>query len=483
MSMYRKLTTVAAVAALTLGLAACGGGGSDQISNVVDEEPTMDDSTMDDSTMDDSTMDDSTTDDDMKDDDMDTVMSDEEMTGRALGVATALTGDTSDGDAPSARITRGESGAASIAVKGWTASAAAPAGAAGWSGMMFDGAGLLNKGQSVVIYSNIEAAKRKAFDGISGTGLYTATPDGGVTFVAEAAGVAAHLTFDSTSANAVSKAQAAHLDKSRFPQPGAAKPTTYGTGPTDSHKKTFPGTFRGASGTYECTGTCSVTAPGSNAANEGYTFAGTWTFTPGAGQKGVEQDTNHINFGWWIDSPTKVDSGGDYVYDVEVFARRVGGTIVGALTALDGTATYSGPAGGVYVTKTGEGDALTATHGTFIASAELVADFDGDVGGTETAMLSGEIANFSGGAGMDDWSIKLGATAVTTGTAGTPDIPTGVSGGKTSGTGTGSWSAQFHGGTGAAGIGVDAAPAAVVGTFNAHSDTTHIVGAFGADKQ
>jgi hypothetical protein len=176
--MYRKLTTVAAVAALTLGLAACGGGGSDQISNVVDEEPTMDDSTMDDSTTDDSTTDDM--DDSMKDDDMDTVMSDEEVTGRALGVATALTGDTTTvTNTPAARITRGESGAASIAVTGWTASAAASAGAEGWSGMMFDGAGLLNKGQSVAVYSNIEAAKRKAFFGANG--LYPAGVAGGVT--------------------------------------------------------------------------------------------------------------------------------------------------------------------------------------------------------------------------------------------------------------------------------------------------------------
>ena len=115
---------------------------------------------------------------------------------------------------------------------------------------------------------------------------------------------------------------------------------------------------------------------------------------------------------------------------------------------------------------------MAAMHGTFTADAELVANFD-KAGAANTAQLSGVIGNFSGGSGMDDWSVKLGVTDVGDTSGNGPN----VTGGTTSGTGTGTWSATFHGGTGAA------APTAVVGTFDAHSNTTNIVGAFGADKQ
>ena len=398
----------------------------------------------------------------------------DEMHMRSLGVGVALIGDTAaSSDSPSAKITRGESGAASISLKGWTGSAAASTGAEGWSGMMFEGAGLLNKGQSMAVYTNIEAAKRKALghatdDSITTGVLYSSTAVEGVTWNSANGALALGGTLGA--------AQAAHLDKARFPQPGSTKATTYGTGTSDTHEREFPGTFRGASGTYSCapaTDVCSVTAPGSNAASKNYTLVGTWTFEPGAGQRGIEEDTSHLNFGWWIKTPSEVDSGGDYVYDVEVFSRAVGTIRVDDLGLLTGTARYEGPAAGVYVNRTGEGDSLAATHGTFTASAELVANFD-KADADATATLSGEVGAFSGGTEMDDWSVKLGAVDVATGSGATA---TGVAGGKTSGTGTGTWSASFHGG--AAGT----APAGVHGTFNAHSNTTNIVGAFGADRQ
>ncbi len=386
-----------------------------------------------------------------------------EMHERALGVAVALM-NPSMGKAPTAKITRGETGAAMISVSGWTSSAAASAGAEGWSGMMFEGDRLDVKGQTAAVYTNKEAAKRKAFGGTGG--LYT-TGTGGVAFVAESG----HLTLDATS---LSKTQGAFLDKSRFPQPGGKK-YTYGPASSDKHKREFPGTFRGASGTYKCDGDdCSVTPPGANT-NDNYTLTGTWTFTPGDGQKGIQEDTSYMSFGWWMKLPSKADSGGDYVYDVEVFHRGAGATpdISGDLGTLTGTATYKGPAAGIYVNKTGEGDTLAAMSGTFTAAAELLANWD-KAGIPATATLTGEITNFSGGEGMSDWSVKLGVDDVSSNN--------GSVSGKTSGTGTGEWSAKFYGGTGAAGTGVAAAPTGVHGMFDAHSNTTHIVGAFGAER-
>ena len=401
----------------------------------------------------------------------------DEMGERALGVAAALVGDTTmSSDSPKAKIKRGESGAAEISLTGWTGSTAS-SGAVGWAGMMFDGATPLNKGQSFAVYTNIEAAKRKAFGNAGATAsssvLYSSTAGTG-----DNAGVTwsgTQLSF-ATGDNAVGKNQAAHLDMSRFPQPGgaAAKTFTYGDAATDDHKAEFPGTFRGASGLYACTSPpCSVVAPGANAGNPGYTFTGTWTFTPSTGQKGIAADTSHMNFGWWIKTPSKVDSGGDYIYDVEVFSRGVpAATRTDDLGALTNTATYRGPAAGVYVNKT------AAMHGTFTASAELLANFD--VAGSTTAgvSLNGQITDFSDDAGrdagMDDWSVKLGAQTA----AGALDA-TGISG-TTSGTGKGTWTAHFHGGTA---TGAVTAPTGVHGTFNAHSTTANIVGAFGADKQ
>ncbi len=397
-----------------------------------------------------------------------------EMHERALGVAVALM-NRSMGKAPMAKITRGETGAAMISVSGWTSSAAASAGAEGWSGMMFEGDRLDVKGQTMAVYTNQEAAKRKAFGGSGG--LYTTTVQN-VGFVAEAGEIAAYLTLGGTSTGAtLPTAQAAFLDKSRFPQRGDKK-VTYGTASSDTHKTTFPGTFRGASGTYRCvpdaTDGCAVTAPGDNAiAGATYTLDGVWTFTPGDGQKGIEEDTSYMSFGWWMKLPSKADSGGDYVYDVEVFRHGATPNVSGDLGTLTGTATYKGPAAGIYVNKTGEGDTLAAMSGTFTAAAELLADWDKeDTDGTAT--LTGEITNFSGGEGMSDWSVKLGVGDVSS--------TDGSVSGKTSGTGTGEWSATFYGGTGAAGTGVAAAPTGVHGEFNAHSNTTHIVGAFGAER-
>ena len=394
---------------------------------------------------------------------------------RALGLEQALRGDIAATNVPEPKITRGESGPTSITLKGWTGAPAASAGD-GWHGMTLTGDGLLNKDQKLTVYTNIEAAKRKALWGTGG--LYTTVNDDvGV----DDATTPTHLTLGGETAGTVdtpvtlTKEAAAYLDKSRFPQPGATTPTTYGTGSDDTHERKFPGTFRGASGMYSCTpaeNRCSVEAPKANAASTNYNLVGTWIFTPNDGQKGVEMDTSHINFGWWIKEPEEKDSGGDYVYDVKVFHRGVGTARTDDVGALTGTATYMGAAGGVYVSKTGEGDSLAATHGTFTADAELVANFD-KTDAVGTATLTGEIGNFKGGSGMDDWSVKLGVMDVTAGDG--SSTTNRVTAGKTSGTGTGAWEATFHGGASAS------APTSVHGMFDAHSSTVNIVGAFGAD--
>ena len=192
-------------------------------------------------------------------------------------------------------------------------------------------------------------------------------------------------------------------------------------------------------------------------------------------------------------------------YDVNAFSGGAMSFATGATTdatnnvdELEGTASYAGPAGGMYVRKslTSDGDVDAATHGNFTAHANLTAKFGGDaVAADDQFSISGMVKNFMDGTtSLDGWSVDLKranfvdrveATGATD-----PSTPNhrGTFSGATTGDGT--WSGQFFGptttddnATADVDEGADAYPSGVAGEFNAHFTNGHVSGAFGAVKQ
>ena len=128
-----------------------------------------------------------------------------------------------------------------------------------------------------------------------------------------------------------------------------------------------------------------------------------------------------------------------------------------ATTLTDESATYSGSAAGMSVTKSGE----NVNSGRFTANVTLTAKFG-------TPMLSGTINGFSGPAVNENWSVSLQETAFTAGA---------LTNGATVATGRdGVWSATAYGSA------TTARPAGIFGGFNAHFTDGHAAGAYATRK-
>ena len=245
--------------------------------------------------------------------------------------------------------------------------------------------------------------------------------------------------------------------------------TTTGTGGSAEHS--FTGGFAGAAGTYSCTGdatTCTVGVGSDGKIN----LAGTWTFTADAGAMINVPDSDYLNFGWWLNKKA------DGSYDFQTFAGSTGFTdgSGNVAVAMTGSAKYTGAAAGLYVVKDVSGGQVTsATHGEFTANATLTANF---FGANDPGEISGMINGFKNAAGelMAGWSVMLNPAALTDASASFTGKTTGSLGG---GTGMGSWQGMFHGTDGAA---TNARPSHVTGRFDAHFPGAHVAGAFGAKK-
>ncbi len=376
-----------------------------------------------------------------------------EMKGRADGLFNALTDDPQRGreiagSFTGISISRGPSGGATVTYgpfggrAGWEAGEAPPS-VADWASHTLE-----RKTERYVVYTNIEAAKRKAWgDAYSTTGGGSdGTEDKVPPLLQQADGTAIDgLTFpEVTEENGLPEgtinldaaamthaARAGLLDPADFPPPGKANSGTvtytYNGGDEDDEKAIeFTGTFHGASGTYVCTDaattpcTVSVTAPTSNNAPVYEAAAGTWQFRPDAKNSPeiVEQDSNHMHFGWWINTPTKAGVGGEFLYDAEVFYGGSMPFATTAINALTGEVTYEGSAAGLYAVKELKDDdgeiEVAAAHGEFTATVSLTANFGtgsvpGNVKGTiEDFVRDDSVSN--------DWSLMLDETTI--GTAG-----------------------------------------------------------------
>ena len=119
-----------------------------------------------------------------------------------------------------------------------------------------------------------------------------------------------------------------------------------------------------------------------------------------------DPDEAYAYFGWWLDKPE--DNTVDHM--VEVFAGAVGDAGASVTAAIEGTATYKGPAAGKYTTKTFSAGVQTdAGVGHFTASTTLTAKFGDD---SVDAECRNDRRHRSPGFELDDgatptWSVKL----------------------------------------------------------------------------
>jgi hypothetical protein len=286
----------------------------------------------------------------------------------------------------------------------------------------------------------------------------------------------------------------------------------------ESEARTFAGRFNGIPGEYSCTGTeCSA-----RNGMDGYLdlLIGAWEFTPDRVAKDADPhkiadakfDADYLAFGYWLQGTGE----GDKVkYGIGTFASGSmqfgGATPATPVALLVGTATYSGPAAGMFVMKTDINDdnmgPLPTEAGKFTAEAELTAKFgsttatadDFTISGTVTAF---EFENHDGRTFENKWSLPLNRATFATRTY---DQNTGVINptsfsaqantfGGTTGAGDnlGRWEGGFYGPvvTEVEETAVEEAktgyPTGVAGEFIGHFDGSdggevgHVIGAFGA---
>ena len=111
-------------------------------------------------------------------------------------------------------------------------------------------------------------------------------------------------------------------------------------------------------------------------------------------------DDDYLVLGVWLEVPDDVNLDtsllGTFAYGSERFT---------SLNAVTGSATYKGPAIGLYeMREIGSSDDITI--GSFVADTELNADFDSTV---LREQVSGEISNFTeNGQSLGDWVVDLG---------------------------------------------------------------------------
>lgn len=194
---------------------------------------------------------------------------------------------------------------------------------------------------------------------------------------------------------------------------------------------------------------------------------------------------DYVYFGWWLYSGADDDD--NPIYMVEGFAG--GNDPVPDVQAstdflpITGTATYKGPASGMYVTRIlSAGDLDDMEIGSFGAAATLTADF----GAADAALasISGTVDDFrlSGDTNGSGWLVTLDEAEGFSTVTGSPNIVGGTThvtfGGRRHGPVAGEWQGQFYDPDEVSGAPV--APGTIAGTFDAVTPNASLTGAFGA---
>ena len=271
---------------------------------------------------------------------------------------------------------------------------------------------------------------------------------------------------------------------------GKAQSDGFPSGPGDTWEygpegraKTVLGTFDGVPGQFECiAATCTVKADSKGKLES----SGDWRFTPKSPLDATVKvpDENYAYFGWWLNKPKANDD----PHGVRVFAGASAAEVE-VTTLMDGTARYTGPAAGKYVTKTFTAGVQTeAGVGHFTATTNLTAKFgDEDADG---GSISGTVTRFT----LDDvsaapWKVTLESVVLTNAAEFTGTTEVNFGGGSTTTDPTddtdmaaGAWGGKFY--DAAVPADENAPPNTVIGTFDAATDdeNAYVIGAFGAKK-
>ena len=235
------------------------------------------------------------------------------------------------------------------------------------------------------------------------------------------------------------------------------------------------GSFDGASGAYVCTPAMGGACTSSVRHGGGYTLAGgDWKFVPADGAEVPDPDTEYQYFGWWLRQT------GDAAA-IGTFHAGVGGASdeLGDLRALQGTATYRGPAVGKFALSPRIGE---VSAGDFAATVTLEVDFGDDA---TLGTVDGNIENFTVNGARNTWSVALGSARIDANGAiaadGSDTALTVWSIDGNEGTTPGTpptWSGQLHD------VDEHSVPAVATGAFEASYDEVgRMIGVFGATRQ
>ena len=253
-----------------------------------------------------------------------------------------------------------------------------------------------------------------------------------------------------------------------FPSAGTQTTVQY------SDDEALTGTFADVAGTYTCVSGCSLTGESDGTF---VAIGGTWYFTPDNESDPVPvPDSDYVHFGYWLNE-TEVD--GEPVYMAAAIAGGTAESPIGTVQSLEGSATYTGAATGLYVIRTFtlDGEVQNRAGGQFTADATLTAYFGGDdVAVNKHYSIVGTIEGFAdrGGSPIDSsWSVALKAARFGSQQGGT-------FGGATEGDQgmMGAWSGRFFGPVAVP----STLPSGVAGTFDAAFTNGAVIGSFGAAK-
>ena len=439
MPVWKNLTTVLGAATLTAGLAACGGGGGGGSGSGS--------------------------------------MPDEAAIDRAVALRAAIeaAGNTVPGggfdDAPhgvAPVVTAAHDGTtATISVmetgtpSGGTARSGAfapdgdgPRPIAGWSGARFERAEGTEK---LVVYTDVGAPEEAAFTPENLNRLREVSGLTGETIPASGLAIETgwYPAIRSTS-------------RAAAPANGSITYPAEGTG-ADAGLE-FVGSFAGGAGTYRCSGSaCSVTLDDAGAPTA---MGGAWVFAPDDRAMVSIPDYDHLYFGWWLN---EAEDGRGFQSFAGAAGFAAGSGNVEA--AMEGSATYTGEAAGVWATVDSSGGRIVSGRtGEFTAEATLTANF---FGALDAGVVNGEIGSFRDGTGrsLAGWRVTLNSARLTAGSDSFAGETAGSVGPGSSG--TGHWEGRFHGTDGAE---TNPRPSHATGRFDLHFPGAHIAGAFGAGR-